>query len=842
MICLASCHRLFRLTALTAASAAVLAACGGGDGNGNAPPPPPPPPAPSLSKGALASGPIQLSADDATLWVVNPDVGTVTATNVEGGKKDRIVEIAVGKEPRNVAISPDGKRVFVSNSGESTVTVIDATLATPAKVSTVNVGSGPYGMAFTPNGTKLYVANAFSNSVSVLDPVTYAVTKTITSVGAEPRGIAVTNDGDDKDDDEKAYVTQFFGIDREGVLNGTILIGADDYKEGKVAVISTANDQVAKQAVLEPMADTGFKSNGSALKKIPPKFDPASSAPIFDVVTSASPNMLQSVVIKGNRAYLPNTCASADGPVRFNVNMQSCLAVLDTTTDAEGKAGGVSQTLNMNRGINFEVGDPANEFKRLFLAVPWAVAFKNNANDGYAVSLSSNVIVKVQIDADGTPTINAPKQAGDPGAIVRILVGQGPRGIVIDSKDTRAYVANENSRDVSVVDLAQDKVVDSFATASLPAPGTDDAKRLVGKAAFDSSTGVDLPALSSPALSGVIRRFPTTMSNEGWGSCYACHGFGRTDNIVWMFAAGPRRSSPLNWSFSPTDPTDIKLLNHSALNNEVQDFQNNILDVSGVGEAKEPGGFFFDANGGIAGGPAGAGPGGSKPPLVVQNAGRSAQLDALAFYVATGISTPNSPTAAEPASTVLGQQIALGRTLFEQANCASCHGGAGWASGRLNLLPAQPTLALDQGVQVLKDVLRDVGTFDVTAANELKQNGTTAAGALGFNPPSLLGAFAMGPFLHNGSAFTLDDVMKLEKHRTAGLPVGAPDPFADDANRAAMVAFLASIDTTTTPFDIPVASVREQATAAQAPRGFRVRPICTNGPTSTCAPAPNPTN
>lgn len=830
--------RSARLALLAALTATLLAACGGGGGGGldagagaggggN-----PPAPAPSLARGPSSSGPIQLSADDKTLWVANPDANSVTATHVDGGKKDRIVEIPVGKEPRNVAVSPDGKRVFIANSGENTLTVIDASLATPAPIATVVVGSGPYGLAFTPNGRKLYVANAFSNTVSVLDPLTHKVTNTLTGIGAEPRGIAITNDGDDKDDDEKVYVTQFFGVDRAGVFDGKVLIGADDYKEGRVAVIGTADDKLLEQAVLEPMADTGFRSNGSALRGIA-----AQNPPVFDVTTGASPNMLQSVAIKGNRAYLPNTCASADGPVRFNVNMQSCLGVLDTTTDAEGQAGGVSQTLNMNRGINFEVADEADEKKRLFLAVPWAVAFKNNANEGYAVSLSSNVIVKVVLDADGTPTINAPKQAGDPGAIVRILVGQGPRGIAINGADTRAFVANENSRDVSVVDLVQDKVIDTFATTALPAPGSDDAKRLIGKAVFDSSTGVDLPQLSSPELSGLVQRFPARLSNEGWGSCYACHGFGRTDNIVWMFAAGPRRSSPLHWSFSPVDADDIKLLNHSALNNDVQDFENNIRDVSGGL------GLIVDANGNQLGGPDGTQqPGATKPPLVVDNRGRSPQLDALAFYVATGISQPISPLASEPATTPLGQQIERGRALFAASNCASCHGGAGWASGRLNLLGPNPTVALDAGVPVLQDVLRDVGTFDASAANEVKQNGTAAAGALGFNPPSLLGAFALAPYLHNGSAFTLEDVMKLEQHRSAGLPVGAPDPFVDAAKLADMVAFLASIDATTEPFDIPGASnARLERAAALTPRGFRGAPICTHGTGSAgCAPSRPP--
>jgi YVTN family beta-propeller protein len=782
--------------ALVAAFAAcwALAGCGGGSGYGgdNPPPPPPaPPPAVVTAAGPQSSGPIQISRDDKTVWVANPETHTVTALNVAGDAKEMLAEIPVGKEPRNLAISPDGRRVFVANAGDDTLTVLDATARPFPVIGTVKVGTEPYGLAFTPNGSKLYVANARSNTVSVVDPSSLAVLRTITGVGQEPRGIAITNDGDTDDGDEKVYVTQFFGVDRAGAL-----VGADDYKEGHVAVIATATDTVTKQAVLNPMADTGFKSNGSALRRIAPKTD-ANGQPVFDVVTGAFPNMMQAVAIKGQHAYLPNTCASPDGPVRFNVNVQSCLAVLDTTTDAEGTAGGVAQTLNMNRGINFEVADPADERKRLFLAVPWAVAFKNHADVGYAVSLSSNVVVKVVLDADGTPTINAPKAANDAGSIVRILVGQGPRGIVVNSTDKRAYVANENSRDVSVIDLAADKVIATIATAALPQPGTDAAKRLIGKAVFDSSTGVDLPALTSQALSGVVQRFPARLSKEGWSSCFACHGFGRTDNVAWVFGSGLRRTSSLHASFNPKDANDIKLLNHSAINNEVQDFQNNILDVSGGL------GLIVDAAGNTAGGPDGTGAGGSKPPLAVKNAGRSAQLDALAFYVATGIGTPRSPLAAEPAATALGLQIQRGREQFGAANCASCHGGPGWASGRFNRLPAVPTIALDQGVPVTLDVLRDVGTFFATAPNELKANGTTAAGALGFNPPSLLGTFALAPYLHNGSAPTLVEVMKLKKHRTSGLPAGAADPFDDPARLADIVQFLQSIDTSTVPFDIP---------------------------------------
>jgi hypothetical protein len=130
--------------------------------------------------------------------------------------------------------------------------------------------------------------------------------------------------------------------------------------------------------------------------------------------------------------------------VRFNVNVQAFLSVIDTVADVEGQAGGTSQTINMNRGIQFE---PANE-KKLFLAVPWQIAFEHQGNEGWVVSSSSNLIVKVVLDANGPPTINAPLAAGDPGSTVRIKVGQNPR----ESSSTKRhrYVMNEVSRNVSV--------------------------------------------------------------------------------------------------------------------------------------------------------------------------------------------------------------------------------------------------------------------------------------------------------------------------------------------------------------------------------------------------------
>ena len=130
--------RLRRVTlgaALASALSAIVVACGGGGGGGGGgnTPPPPPAPQPSLSRGPTNSGPIQISADDKTVWVANPETNTVAAFNVAGDKKELLGDIVVGKEPRNLAISPDGKRVFVANAGENTLSVLDASAAPYAK-------------------------------------------------------------------------------------------------------------------------------------------------------------------------------------------------------------------------------------------------------------------------------------------------------------------------------------------------------------------------------------------------------------------------------------------------------------------------------------------------------------------------------------------------------------------------------------------------------------------------------------------------------------------------------------------------------------------------------------
>src|SRR4030095_12524905 len=176
---------------------------------------------------------------------------------------------------RGVPFLPDGSKAYVANTVSGTVSVIKTNIANgliSRPTVHIRVGTEPYGLALTPNGRELYVTKPRSNDVSVIDTATDTVIKTIVNVGLEPRGIAISNDGDADDNDETAYLTQFLALPIPGRLDGR-----DAPKEGVVTLLSTATDSIVTDVIVNPIVDTGFKALGDALARIPPG-DPAHPA------------------------------------------------------------------------------------------------------------------------------------------------------------------------------------------------------------------------------------------------------------------------------------------------------------------------------------------------------------------------------------------------------------------------------------------------------------------------------------------------------------------------------------------------------------------------------------
>ena len=484
---------------------------------------------------------------------------------------------------------------------------------------------------------------------------------------------------------------------------------------------------------------------------------------------------------------------------------------------------------------------------------PWAVAFTSQLGDGfgYAVSAASDLLVKFAVGSDGSPGFTVDSNTtryidlNDPTVPVTTgaNAGKNPQGIAINSTGTRAYVANFVSRNVSVVDLTTDSVIAVVPTSNLPTPVTAGETNLVGAEMFFSSRG-NFDAI--PGTNSLRDR----LSSEGWQSCASCHFKGLTDGVVWQFAAGPRKSVPLNATFSPHKRTEQRVLNYSAIFDEVEDFEINIRNVSGPGPLT---GGALDPNHGLL-----IGPGGDlnvSPTAVnafaLANANRDQvtvtlpgsankvpALTAMREWVRNAVRTPNGPLAGL-SNAPSASDLVMGRDLFLKAACATCHGGLNWTVSVKDFTspPAGAEIFTERtppqvignpvGTQYLNRFLRDIGSFNlgvpgqgnplgnnigadekaapavVSGVLQAAQDGLgidyNADGrGIGFNVPSLLGLRNLPPFLHNGAAESLAQIVEDVRHRTDNGRL--PDMLANATDRAKVVAFLESIDTTTVPF------------------------------------------
>jgi mono/diheme cytochrome c family protein len=345
---------------------------------------------------------------------------------------------------------------------------------------------------------------------------------------------------------------------------------------------------------------------------------------------------------------------------------------------------------------------------------PRAVALTADGATAYVVLAGSDQLMGIDV--------------ADPAAPVLLgfwPTGANPRGVALSPDGRTAYVMNHLSRDVSVLDLSDPRNRRAGPRWAVVAETLSPTLAL-GKRLFH--------AAADPRLSTL-----------GWISCASCHVEGGADGTTWRTPEGARQTMPL-WALSRTGPP----FHASATRDEVQDFHEDIERLM------RGSGLLVGVAHRLLGEP---------------NAGRSAELDALAEFVLHGFRVPAAATP-EPAA-------ARGRDVFAAAGCADCHGGPGWTR---NALPGPPGGLAPGGELEVTAALVDVGTFRPESG---------PLGANGFKVPTLLGLHASAPYLHDGSAADLRAVLSHVSH------AGPLDPADVDA----LVAFLRTIDDRTPMFD-----------------------------------------
>lgn len=740
---------------------------------------------PETVKGFPYSTPITLNSAGTQLWAVNPDDdnNSVTVVDVTGDVGRVIREIPVGKEPNSVALNSDGSLAYVANTVSGTVSVIDT--HSLSVIKNIEVGTEPRAVCFTPNFSKLYVACSSSNDIYVIDPNKNKVKDVIGNPSLSgPFAITITNNGDTKDSDELLYVSNLLADYKPGSAPSP----ADDFgKVGAVNVISIGSDSFIDRVLLAPIK-TAFKSNGRSRNAsgdaIAPDPDPAK----FTVDTFAFPNQITSIAgtrVNGtNRIYTFATGTSPTGPLRFNVEVQSLVSLIQGLDDA-------GQTANLNDEIRLETTNPFADGtpRHRFATMPWGLGFFHNSNRALGVSSASDYVVVMDFDANGKAFIDRdPDPAAGKTNIARILTGtrrdsdpnrsifldgKSPRGVVINQNDTRAYTFNYVSRDVTIIDLVGERSLATIATTQ----SKGDPVVQLGKELFNTSMGPIDP--SNKNADGSVNPIEGSMSDSGWVACVSCHVNGLTDGVPWAFETGPRVSTPLNGTFVKGGQGQ-RALNWSAVRDEVDDFEKNTRDIAGGV------GLILLANG-------------NQDPDVVNlgrpSHGRDRRRDAITEYVKT-FRSPIAPLDADD------PEVQAGRNLFKKAGCADCHGTRLWTIGRVLFPPPPPAgeLAIEGGTAQLKGQLVDVGTFN--AANPWEVRGAPATlnnkalGTSGINIPSLLGVHSREKFLmHDGILTSFEQIFDNPRH------VGTNPKLQKESVRRKIIRFLRSIDDNTEPIE-----------------------------------------
>lgn len=119
----------------------------------------------AIDTGQDVSHMVALTPDEKRAFVANIGSGSMTAIDLEKGK--RIANVETGNGAEGIDVTPDGKHVWVTNRDADTVSILDA--QSLEIVKTVESASFPIRAKATPDGKWVLVTNARSDELAVFD-------------------------------------------------------------------------------------------------------------------------------------------------------------------------------------------------------------------------------------------------------------------------------------------------------------------------------------------------------------------------------------------------------------------------------------------------------------------------------------------------------------------------------------------------------------------------------------------------------------------------------------------------------------------------------------------------
>lgn len=311
-------------------------------------------------------------------------------------------------------------------------------------------------------------------------------------------------------------------------------------------------------------------------------------------------------------------------------------------------------------------------------------------------------------------------------------LGKAPDGLVLDDAG-HLFVNSFLSRSVVVLD------------ASGILTSTDFALDVITEVVVSVQEKLDPDVLTGKQI--FYDAQDPRMGKDGYISCAVCHLDGFEDGRTWDFTD---RGEGLRNTTSLLGKRGIGQgrLHWSANFDEVQDFEHDIRGPFGGS------GFLSDDD---------FNEGTRSTSLGDPKAGFSPELDALSAYL-TSLGTVSRSPFRTPDGT-LTESGWRGLDVFERLECQTCHGG-------------------DDFTDSAEGLVHDVGTLSALSGSRL-------GGPLeGLDTPTLRGIWETAPYLHDGSAPTLYDVL-VERNPAElhGATLGLSQQELDD-----LVSYLLQID------------------------------------------------
>lgn len=134
---------------------------------------------------------LALTPDRKKIYTANILSDSVTAIDMSAATATTI-NIAVGKHPEGLDISPDGSELWVGHNGDGEISIID--IATDKVKQKIKAADVPIRIKFTPDGKRVLVTDPKAGQLIVLDAAARKEIKRI-QVGGVPVGVLVTPDG-----------------------------------------------------------------------------------------------------------------------------------------------------------------------------------------------------------------------------------------------------------------------------------------------------------------------------------------------------------------------------------------------------------------------------------------------------------------------------------------------------------------------------------------------------------------------------------------------------------------------------------------------------------------------